>query len=237
MLTICCLQLTTLTSGDLVGRMQNPTDSIGQKAGTRRRTTRRGEETRRQLIQAAIECLCEKGYAATSIEAVMERAAVSRGSVLHQFPTRIALITCAVEAAMEIMIAHTREHKLALPDPVTRYRAMCDLYWETQKIPEGAAVTEALLASRWDVALAEALRPVAMRVEAEIDQDVRANAAAAGARDVEACAVHARVLILTLRGITLELMYDKGRAMIHRALEQVRAQHAVHCEEMLGRAP
>lgn len=216
--------------------MQNRSEAVGQDASARRRTTRRGEETRRQLIQAAIECLCEKGYAATSIEAVMERAGVSRGSVLHQFPTRIALISAAVEAAMEIMMAHTRDCMRELPDAEARYRAMCDLYWETQKIPEAAAVTEALLASRWDGALAEALRPVATRVEAEIDQDTRATALAAGAKDVEACTVHARVLILTLRGITLELMYDKGRAMIHRALDQVRAQHAVHCEEMLGPA-
>lgn len=216
--------------------VQNQTHALGQDVSVRRRTTRRGEETRRQLIQAAIECLCERGYAATSIEAVMERAGVSRGSVLHQFPTRIALIAGAIEAAMEIMMAHTRERMRDLADAEARYRAMCDVFWETQKIPEGAAVTEALLASRWDEALAEALRPVATRIEAEIDQDTRANALAAGVKDVEACAVHARVLILTLRGITLELMYDKGRAMIHRALDQVRAQHVVHCEEMLGPA-
>ncbi|PKP81440.1 MAG: hypothetical protein CVT79_10105 [Alphaproteobacteria bacterium HGW-Alphaproteobacteria-18] len=214
--------------------MQNRTQAVGHDISARRRTTRRGEETRRQLIQAAIECLCEKGYAATSIEAVMERAGVSRGSVLHQFPTRIALISAAVEAAMEIMMAHTRDRMRDLPGAQAQYRAMCDLFWETQKIPEGAAVTEALLASRWDGALAEALRPVATRIEAEIDQDTRATALAAGVKDVEACTVHARVLILTLRGITLELMYDKGRAMIHRALDQIRAQHVVHCEEMLG---
>jgi AcrR family transcriptional regulator len=214
--------------------MQNRTGASGAEAGIRRRTTRRGEETRRQLIQSAIECLCEKGYAATSIEAVMERSGVSRGSVLHQFPTRIALIAGAIEAAMDQMMEHTRERMRALPDPVTRYRAMCDLFWETQNIPEGAAVTEALLASRWDVALGEALRPVGMRIEAEIDQDTRATAIAAGVKDVEAGMVHARVLILTLRGITLELMYDKNRAMIHKALEQIRAQHAAHCEEMLG---
>lgn len=214
--------------------MENRGDHLPQALAQRPRRTRRGEETRRQLINAAIECLCERGYAATSIETVMERAGVSRGSVLHQFPTRIALITCAVEAAMDQMMEHTRGLMRALPDPATRYRAMCDLFWESQNIPEGAAITEALLASRWDAALGEALRPVGMRVEAEIDQDTRATALAAGVKDVEASLVHARVLILTLRGITLELMYDHSRAMIHKALEQIRAQHKAHCEEMLG---
>lgn len=164
----------------------------------------------------------------------MERAGVSRGSVLHQFPTRTDLIAGAVEAAMEVMIADTRARMRVLPDPEKRYRSMCDLFWETQNIPEGAAVTEALLAARWDASLAEALRPIAERIEAEIDEDTRAMAAAVGAADIDACAVHARVLILTLRGITLELMFDQGRTMIHRALEQIRAQHAAHCDEVLG---
>lgn len=208
---------------------------LPQDASIRRRTTRRGEETRRQLIRAAVDSLSERGYAATSIEAVMERAGASRGSVLHQFPTRTDLIAGAVEAAMEAMIADTRARMQALPDPVQRYRAMCDIFWETQNIPEGAAVTEALLAARWDDALAGALRPIAQRIEAEIDEDTRAMAVAAGAADADACVVHARVLILTLRGITLELMFDKGRAMIHRALDQIRAQHAAHCDEALRR--
>lgn len=209
--------------------------SLGQEAAARRRTTRRGEETRRQLIRAAVDCLSERGYAATSIEAVMERAGVSRGSVLHQFPTRIDLIAGAVEAAMDAMMADTRARMRALADPVERYRSVCDLFWETQNIPEGAAVTEALLAARWDDALAAALRPIAERIEAEIDEDTRAMAVAAGASDIDACVVHARVLILTLRGITLELMFDKTRTMIHRALQQIRAQHAAHCDEVLRR--
>lgn len=214
--------------------MHNRGNGLPPDLVARPRRTRRGEETRRQLISAAIECLCERGYAATSIETVMERAGVSRGSVLHQFPTRIALITAAVEAAMDQMMEHTRDQMRALPDAVTRYWAMCDLFWESQNIPEGAAITEALLASRWDAALGEALRPIGMRVEAEIDQETQITATAAGVKDVEASMVHARVLILTLRGITLELMYDKNRAMIHKALEQVRAQHRAHCEDMLG---
>lgn len=214
--------------------MQNRPEADSLDMAGRRRTTRRGEETRRQLIRAAIECLSERGYAATSIEAVMERAGVSRGSVLHQFPTRIALLVAAVEAAMDMMIADTRVRMGALPSPVARYRAICDVYWQTHNIPEAAAVTEAMLAMRWDEALAEALRPVTQRIDAEVDHQTRATAIAAGARDIEACAVHARVMILTLRGITLELMFDKERAMIYRALDQIREQHMAHCEQMLG---
>jgi AcrR family transcriptional regulator len=37
------------------------------KERSERRRTRRGEETRRQLIEACIDCLNERGYAGTSI--------------------------------------------------------------------------------------------------------------------------------------------------------------------------
>lgn len=200
-----------------------------------RRRTKRGEVARRQIIEAAISCLTELGYAGTSIEAVMAKAGISRGSVLNQFPTRIALMAATSEAAMQAMIADTRERIANIADPVQRYRATFEVTWAAQRMPEGAAVTEVLLAARRDEALALAFRPVAARIETEIDQSTAERARAAGVKegDIDACLLHARILILTLRGITLELTFDPDRTMINRALEQVRALHAAHCERVL----
>lgn len=199
-----------------------------------RRRTKRGDETRRVLIQAAIGCLHELGYAGTSVEAVMTKAGVSRGSLLNQFPTRLALMAATVEAAMDAMIADTGARFEAIGDPVERYRRLCDLFWETQNIPESVAVTEVLLAARRDTALASELGRVAARVEELIDSDVARRAREAGARDIEACIVHARMLILSLRGMTLELMFDSDRKVILKALDEIRAMHAVHCDRVLA---
>lgn len=199
----------------------------------RRRRNSRGEETRRALIAACIACLYERGYAATSIETVMAKAGISRGSVLHQFPTRLALMAATIEAAMQGMIEDTRARYEAVTEPVEKLRRMSQLFWETQQIPEGIAVTEALLAARWDPELAQALKTIAETIEVEIDEDVRKIAAEAGAQDIEACVVHARILILSLRGIRLELMFDPDRRMIHRALAEIHARHAEYCEAAL----
>lgn len=201
----------------------------------RRRRNSRGEETRRALIAACIECLNERGYAATSVETVMTRAGVSRGSVLHQFPTRIDLMAATIEAAMKGMMEDTRARYEAVRDPVDQLRQMSRLFWETQQIPEAAAVTEVLLAARWDPDLARELKTIAETIEVEIDEDVRRIAAQARVTDIEACVVHARILILSLRGIALELMFDPQRKMIHRALEEIHARHAEHCRKVLGR--
>ena len=53
-------------------------------------------------------------------------------------------------------------------------------------------------------------------------------------RDIDACLLHGRLLILSLRGIALELSFDPRRRMINRALDQIRAQHAAHCDRVLA---
>jgi hypothetical protein len=76
------------------------------------------------------------------------------------------------------------------------------------KLPSSSAVTQVLLAARWDRAPALALRPVASQAETAIDQFTAQLSRGAGLTQegLEANLLHARILILSLRGITLELM-------------------------------
>ncbi|MEQ9317265.1 MAG: TetR/AcrR family transcriptional regulator [Henriciella sp.] len=203
------------------------------EASAPRRRNRRGAQTRQALIQGAISCLHAHGYAGTSIETVMEKTGISRGSVLNQFPTRLDLMIAAVDAAMHAMVAHTDGKLGEVSNAADAYRALFDISWQSHNLPEAAAVTEMLLAARWDQDLAEAMRPIAKRVESEIDALVSEIASRAGVRDIDACIVHVRILILSFRGITLELMYDPGRDIIHRALDRLRAEHMAHCDAVL----
>lgn len=54
---------------------------------------------RQRLVDAAIACLHRVGYAATITQLVMEEAGVSRGAMLHHFPTKVDLIIAVAEAA------------------------------------------------------------------------------------------------------------------------------------------
>jgi AcrR family transcriptional regulator len=58
----------------------------------------RGQATRRHLIEVATELFADRGYEGTSIEAVLERAGVSRGSLYHHFPGKDRLFEAVVEA-------------------------------------------------------------------------------------------------------------------------------------------
>ncbi|MBO0885795.1 MAG: TetR/AcrR family transcriptional regulator [Acidimicrobiales bacterium] len=57
----------------------------------------RGRATREKLVTVATELFAERGYEATSIEAVLEHAGVSRGSLYHHFASKEALFEAVVE--------------------------------------------------------------------------------------------------------------------------------------------
>ncbi|WP_329386267.1 TetR/AcrR family transcriptional regulator [Streptomyces sp. NBC_01716] len=61
----------------------------------------RSRATRRRLLEAAVSCLAEHGWAGSTVSVVAERAGVSRGAAQHHFPTREDLFTAAVEYVAE----------------------------------------------------------------------------------------------------------------------------------------
>ncbi|MGW1027376.1 TetR/AcrR family transcriptional regulator [Streptomyces sp. NPDC002577] len=61
----------------------------------------RSRITRQRLLQAAVACLAEHGWAGSTVSVVAERAGVSRGAAQHHFPTREDLFTAAVAYVAE----------------------------------------------------------------------------------------------------------------------------------------
>src|SRR5262249_47412063 len=66
---------------------------------TRRRET--SETRRREILQAAAQVICERGWAETRITDVAERAGASPALVIHYFDTRDRLLADALTFAEE----------------------------------------------------------------------------------------------------------------------------------------
>ncbi|MFI2302553.1 TetR/AcrR family transcriptional regulator [Actinacidiphila glaucinigra] len=75
----------------------------------------RSRATRQRLLEAAVACLAERGWAGSTVAVVAERAGVSRGAAQHHFPTREDLFTGAIEFVAEQWLTALREHAHALP--------------------------------------------------------------------------------------------------------------------------
>ena len=58
----------------------------------------RGQATRQHLIAVATQLFATRGYDGTSIEAVLEQAGVSRGSLYHHFASKERLFEAVVES-------------------------------------------------------------------------------------------------------------------------------------------
>lgn len=62
----------------------------------RRTQEERRAATQTALLEATIDCLGQYGYAGTSISAIIEKAGVSRGALLHHYPSKNELIAHAI---------------------------------------------------------------------------------------------------------------------------------------------
>lgn len=135
----------------------------------------RSAQTRARLVDAAFACLLEVGYAGTTVGAVQQRAGVARGTLLHHFPTRSALMVGVVED-----IAQRRLAVLSEPGPGGAGRAgddwdaLVDLVWSDLRSPAFTAALELWVAARTDHDLRAALVPVQERLFGTVHRSVTA---------------------------------------------------------------
>jgi len=116
-----------------------------------------------RLLDAALDCLVDVGYAGTTTTIVAERAGVSRGAQLHHFPTRTSLVAAAVERLFAALTTEFRDAFAALAGSGDRVGAAVDLLWSMYVEPRYAAVLELQTAARSDRELRAHLVPIAAR--------------------------------------------------------------------------
>src|ERR1700704_4358345 len=75
----------------------------------------RRDETRRALLDAAVESLIEVGFARTTTLEVQRRADVSRGALLHHFPSKAELLVAAVDHLAEMRARELKAFASQLP--------------------------------------------------------------------------------------------------------------------------
>jgi AcrR family transcriptional regulator len=79
--------------------------------------------TRRHIVSVAVDSLVEVGVSGSTTLAIQARAGLSRGALLHHFPTRESLLGAAVEELLGLNLALLREGSTrfeTVDDPVLR---------------------------------------------------------------------------------------------------------------------
>lgn len=120
----------------------------------------RSRITHGRLLDAAVACLVERGYAGTTTTEVCARAGVSQGALFKHFPSKAALLAATVEHLYAGLVADYRSAFAALSESTSPVRAAAELLQQTFGRPVLHASLELMVASRTDARLREALAPV-----------------------------------------------------------------------------
>ncbi len=146
----------------------------------RRKNVDRSAATRRQILEATIKCLDQWGYGAVTNIKVADVAGVSRGAMMHHFPTRQALIVGTIEFAYANQNEMRAAELAKVPLALDRFRRIMDLSYTTQRMPEGMALNEIRIGSRSDPEIREAVTPMMSTISEDYVRMVSGVAREAG---------------------------------------------------------
>lgn len=137
----------------------------------RRPQQERSVATRARLLEAAYTSLLEDGYGATTVGRVQQLAGVARGTLLHHFPTRGALMAGVVEDVVERRLQLLTTVREDDPPPAD-WDEVVDLLWRELRSEPFAVALELWVAARTDEDLREALLPLQERIFATVHRGV-----------------------------------------------------------------
>jgi AcrR family transcriptional regulator len=171
----------------------------------------RGAGTRALILAAAVDCLAEDGYAAATTLRIQARAGVTRGRLLHHFPSRDALLLAAAQHLAAVRLAEAeREAGEALRALAGRARVegATAALWSTFREPAFWAAMELWIAARTDHGLRECLRPQEQQLGASLRRFVAALYGPAAAAHPRFPAVR-DLLLSSMRGVALTYAFDE----------------------------
>lgn len=123
--------------------------------------------TRNLIIEAAIKCFVDLGYARTTTTLIAQQAGLSRGAMLHHFPSKLDIVRAAVEY---LHAKRLRAFRKAVSKPsITgdHVHQGVEAYWAHVRHPLFVAFFELAVAARTDNELADILRPAQESFEKE----------------------------------------------------------------------
>ena len=82
----------------------------------------KGQATRQRLIEVATQLFASEGYEATSIEAVLQAAEISRGALYHHFDTKEALFEAVLDSIEALISVRLGEVGQDIADPIEAMR-------------------------------------------------------------------------------------------------------------------
>ncbi|HEY1652958.1 MAG TPA: TetR/AcrR family transcriptional regulator [Acidimicrobiales bacterium] len=127
-----------------------------------------GQRTRERILDATIECLARLGYVGTTTLAVQSYAGVTRGRLLHHFPSRDELLVAAVAHLADARFGIAAAQLRAAAGTQDGIDAAIEAMWNSFQGPLFAAATELWIAARTNPDLCAILMPAELELGARL---------------------------------------------------------------------
>jgi AcrR family transcriptional regulator len=134
--------------------------SSAPSGSSRRGEQERSRATRTRILDAAVVVLVEHGYSNATTVRIQEAAGVTRGRLLHHYPSRDALLVAAVHHLAAQRVRDIGSEREWPRDPTARIAAAVDLMWLHFRQPYFWASMELWLAARAHTELRAELLPL-----------------------------------------------------------------------------
>jgi AcrR family transcriptional regulator len=108
--------------------------------------TRRREDTRQKLYEAAVDLIAERGYSATTVDDIALRAGVAKGTVYYNFPSKPALFEELLRHGVGLL---TEQFKEAVRGLAPREAVAALIRTELAYIQKYRAFAQLLLSEMW----------------------------------------------------------------------------------------
>lgn len=205
-------------------RIPDDLDHVGKRTIVGiRGATQRGTATRARILRTAIALLGARGSAATNTQLVSDMSGVARGSILHQFPTRLDLMAGVFEYGTQEMLGHLRKQIARYPAPRDRLGALFNILWEVSNSEAGLAVSEIQDAAHWDEDLGRIINPLTSTFLPRIFSELAEVASQAGISKPEALMPSLALMLAAMRGIVIGSRFKGTEELYSSALEQQQA--------------
>lgn len=125
--------------------------------------------TRERVVRATIDEMFAVGYHAATTQAIAERAQVSRGALLHHFPTRADLMRAALETLLDDGTAEIRSVSQDVRSGALPLAEFVEFLWPLFSGRFFQLSLELINEARTDADLRRCLIPVVQRFHAALD--------------------------------------------------------------------
>ena len=137
----------------------------------RRTQEERSTETKKRLLEATIDCLNELGFNKTGTVEIARRAGVSRGALVHHFPSKHDLIVATAEYHWNRIAEEVRNLAMTMHGGQLSLDAFIDGIWNKVFLIRGTSATiEMIIAARTDSKLRRELVPMLNRLYSNYDE-------------------------------------------------------------------